>query len=207
MSSKPNIAASAIVACAAAAVVLAGCASQPKTVSVQQGAPGSTSASPTPTPASASTPPTRPAKPAAERVPDSAVLTVTAQTLPGPAASPPSGRTVVLTKAATIAEIAADINALPTAPHYPIVNCPMQTVGLGLALQFRDSADGTVLAEVRLTSKPTGVCGGEVEVTVGGVSELPLDDSGSPDFYAHIEQLAGLTASSPAGTTASTPAS
>jgi hypothetical protein len=185
-SSKLNLAASALVTCSALGFA-AGCAAQPQTVSVRAG--GSSAAAT----ASASSSPTRPAKPAAERLPDSSALTVTAQTVPGPASA---GHAVVLTNAATIKEIAADINALPTLPSYTgVVHCPMETVGSTLALEFRDSASGPVLAEVQLGPKPSGECSPGVQVTVGGVTEPRLDDSGYPKLYARLEQLAGLTSS------------
>jgi len=190
-----NTAAYVLAACSAAAC-LAGCASKATAAdpgsAVNPGGPrvtASTTAS-----AAASSTPTRPAKPAAERVPDSSALTVTVQTVPGPTAA--AGHANVITNAKTIAQIAADINALPTLPHYTgIVHCPMETVGSVLTLDFRDSADGTVLAEVRLTPKPTGQCSGGVEVTVGGVTQPQLDDSAKPKLFTQLEQLAGLTAS------------
>ena len=181
---KLNIAASAFITCSALGLA-AGCTSQPQAVSVQAGTSGASAS------ASASSAPTRPAKPAAEQVPDSSALTVTAQTVPGPASA---GHAVVLTGAATIEEIAADINALPTLPHYTgVVHCPMETVGSTLTLEFRDSASGPVLAEVQLGPKPSGECSPGVQVTVGGVTEPRLDDSGHPKLYTKIEQLAGLT--------------
>ena len=187
--SKPklNIAASAFAACCALGLV-AGCASSPRTVSVQAGS------SRTATSSSPSSSPTRPVKPAAEQLPDSTELTVVGQTVPGPADT--TAHAVVLTDAATIKEIAADINALPTLPHYSgMVHCPMETVGTMLTLDFRDSADGPVLAVVRLGPKPSGQCTGGVQVTIGGATEPELDDSGHPKLFTQIEQLAGLTAS------------
>jgi hypothetical protein len=191
MRSKPNIAASVLVACSALGLA-AGCASKQQTVSVQPGGPGS--AAPGSVSASPSSSPTRPAKPAAEQVPDSAVLSVVGQTVPGPGST--TARTAVLTDAAKIKEIAADINALPTLPHYTgKVHCPMEIVGTTLTLDFRDSAAGPVLAVVRLGPQPSSQCNGGVQVTVGGTTEPQLDDSAQPKLFTEIEQLAGLTAS------------
>jgi hypothetical protein len=200
---RPTLSTASLVllATGAASACLAGCGSASRTVPVRAGGssrPPSATASP-----AASASPARPAKPASERVPDSAVLTVHEQLVPGPTTSA-SGHEAVITKAATIAEIAAAVNALPTEPRYPMVFCPRQSVGDVLVLDFRASAGGPVLASVQLTPKPTGECGGAVQVTVGTVSEPSLDDSGSANFYARIEQLAGLAAVSP-GTPSSTP--
>ena len=187
--SKLNIAASALATCAALGLV-AGCASSPRAVSVQAG--GSSAA----TTASASATPTRPVKPAAEQVPDSAVLTVTERTAPAPASAAGTGHSAVLTNAATIKEIAAYINALPTLPRYTgIVHCPMETVGSSLTLDFRAAAGGPVLAEVQLGPKPSGACSPGVKVTVGGTTEPVLDDSGHPNLFAQIAALAGVTSS------------
>ena len=189
--SKLSIAATVLVSCCALGLA-AGCSSKQQTVSVQAGNPGGVNlASST---ASPSASPTRPVKPAAERVPDAAELTAVGQTVPGPAST--TARTAVLANAATIKEIAADINALPTLPHYSgMVHCPMETVGSTLTLDFRDSATGPLLAVVHLGPKPTGQCTGGVQVTVGGATEPQLDDSGHPKLFTQLEQLAGLTAS------------
>jgi hypothetical protein len=187
--SKPNIAASVLVACSALGLA-AGCASKQQTVSVQAGNPGG----PIATSTSSSSSPARPAKPAAERVPDSTELSVVGQTVPGPGST--TAHTAVLTNAATIKEIAADINALPTLPHYTgKVHCPMEIVGTTLTLDFRDSAAGPVLAVVQLGPQPSSQCNGGVRVTVGGATEPQLDDSAQPKLFTQIEQLSGLTAS------------
>ena len=189
--SKLNIAASVLATCSALGLAT-GCASKQQTVSVQPGGPNvglSTSAS-----ASPSSSPTRPVKPASEQVPDSIQLTAVGQTMPGPAST--TAHTAVITNAATIKEIAADINALPTLPHYTgIVHCPMETVGTSLTLDFRDSAGGPVLAVVHLGPKPSSQCNGGVQVTVGGTTEPELDDSGQPKLFTQLEQLAGLPTS------------
>jgi hypothetical protein len=191
MRSKPNIAASVLVACSALGLA-AGCSSKQQTVSVQPGGPGTVV--PASVSASPSSSPTRPAKPAAERVPDSTELSVVGQTVPAPGSA--AARTAVLTDAATIKEIAADINALPTQPHYTgKVHCPMEIVGTTLTLDFRDSASGPVLAVVHLGPRPSSQCNGGVQVTVGGTTEPPLDDSAQPKLFTQIEQLSGLTAS------------
>jgi hypothetical protein len=136
----------------------------------------------------------RPAKPAAERVPNSRELTVTEQlgSLPS---SAPQTRTVTVTDAATIGRIAAEINALPTQPRFEPVFCPMistRTLGGIVTLDFRDPAGGKILAEVQLTVKPTAVCGGWVEVSVGGVTQPRLDDAADPLLATRILALAGL---------------
>jgi len=183
-----------VLAACSAAACLAGCANSAIDPASGMNPGGPRVAVSSVSSASASASPTRPAKPASERVPDSAVLTVTVQTAPGPSSA--AGHANVLTNARTIAEIAADINALPTLPHYTgIVHCPMETVGSVLTLDFRDSANGTVLAEVQLTPKPTGECSGGVQVTVGGITQPQLDDSAKPKLFTQLEQLAGLTAS------------
>ena len=188
MRSKLSTTASVLIACSALGLA-AGCASSPQTVSVQGAGPSTSPRAATT--AAASSAPTRPAKPAAELVPDSSMLTASAQVEPGPSAAAKSP--AVITSAATIKEIAADVNALPTLPRYPLVHCPMETVGPILTLQFRDSASGPVLAEVQLGPKPSGECSAGVQVTVGGTTEPRLDDSGHPNLYTQLEQLAGLT--------------
>jgi hypothetical protein len=189
-----------ILAAGAAAVCLAACGSTPRAVSVQA---GSSSGSPAPS-VSASTSPTRPAKPASERLPDSPELTVQQVLAPGFATSAGSHK-VVITKSATIAQIAAAINVLPRTPHYPTMYCPMEPADGQLLLEFRDSATGPVLASVQLTPPPTWACGGAVVVTIGGVSEPSLDDAGSPGFYTHIEQLAGLSVGTPSASPSVSP--
>jgi hypothetical protein len=181
---KLKIAASALVTCSALGVA-AGCASQPQAVPVQAGNSSAAASS------AASSAPARPARPAAEQIPESTELTVTSQMVPGTSSG--TVHAVVVTSAATIKEIAADIDALPTLPHYGLVHCPMETVGTTLTLVFRDSAGGPELAQVSLGPKPTGECSGEIAVTVGGAQQPPLDDSGHPNFYAQLAQLAGLT--------------
>ena len=187
--SRLNFTASVLVTCSALGLA-AGCSSKQQTVSVQAGNPGG----PMATSPSSSSSPTRPAKPAAEQVPDAARLSVVGQTVPGPGST--TARTAVLTDAATIREIAADINALPTLPHYTgKVHCPMELVGTTLTLDFRDSAAGPVLAVVHLGPQPSSQCNGGVQVTVGGTTEPQLDDSAQPKLFTQIEQLSGLTAS------------
>jgi hypothetical protein len=188
--SKPRAITFVLAACAAAAC-LAGCASTNASDPGSVANPGGPRVAVSSASASASATPTRPAKPAAERVPDSAMLTATLQT--EPAESPSTYRTIWVTNAATIKEIAAYINALPTLPHYTgIVHCPMERVGPLLTLDFRDSAYGKVFAEVQVSSNPSGQCAGGVRVSVGGVTEPALDDSGHAKFYAQLEQLTKL---------------
>ncbi|HWG26968.1 hypothetical protein [Actinospica sp.] len=184
MRSRVRTASLAVAACTATGL-LASCASA-NNVPVVAGKTTSTTPS-------ATSSATRPAKPAAEHVPDSKVLTVALQIVPGSATSTSGQRSVTLTDPAKIAQIAAEINALPTLPTYPKVYCPMEIDGPYLVLVFRDSVSGPVLAQVRLEPRPSGVCGPGVQVTVGGVTEPKLDDSGQPKLYSDLVQTSGLT--------------
>lgn len=180
---KRHVAAFALAACAPAC--LAGCTSKSATT----GATGSASPSPT-----------RPDKPAAERIPVSKMLTVSLL----PSTAVPAARDVVVTDAPTIARVAGDINALPTAPLYPgAYACPEMT-GPELTLDFRDSSAGPVLAEVLIGRYPSGICSLGVQVTIGGTREPSLDDSGRRNFLAELEQLVGITASANTGTPSAT---
>jgi hypothetical protein len=175
----------AVAACTVAGSLTA-CASTKQSVPV---AAGSTSSAVSPSPTSS---PTRPAKPATERVPDSKFLTVALQIVPGSATSTSGQRSVTVTDAAKIAQIAAEINALPTLPSHPKMYCPMLIDGPYLVLAFRDSASGPVLALVRLEPRASGVCGPGVQVTVNGVTQPQLDDSGQPKLYGDLVQQTGL---------------
>jgi hypothetical protein len=142
----------------------------------------------------------RPARPAAEHVPDSPGLIVTEQLASLPASAPRT-RTAEVTDAATIAQIAAQINALPTQPQFPRTFCPMittRTLGGIVTLDFQNPARGKIAAEVQLTFKPTAVCGGWVEVSIGGATQPRLDDAADPLLAARILALAGLPGTSPA---------
>ncbi|HTJ67980.1 MAG TPA: hypothetical protein VL551_10655 [Actinospica sp.] len=176
-------AALAVAACAATGM-LAACASE-KGVPVESG----TSATPTP---SATSSYTRPAKPASEQIPDSASLTVALHIVPG--TTDTGARSVTLTDATKIAQIAAEINALPTQPKYPKVYCPMEIDGPYLTLDFRDSATGPVLAHVKVPPKASGMCSPAIQVTVNGVTEPALDDASQPTLYTRLLQTAGLNA-------------
>lgn len=145
------------------------------------------------TPTTTSSSSTRPAKPASERVPDSKILTVTLQLVPGSTASGSGTHSVTITDPAKIAQIATTINALPTLPHYPKMYCPMQIDGPYLVLVFRDSASGPVLAQVKLGTEPSGRCTGGVQVTVDGTAEPQLDDAAQPKLYSELMQSAGLS--------------
>jgi len=145
------------------------------------------------TPTTASSSPTRPARPASERVPDSKILTVTLQLVPGSTVSSSSTHSVTITDPAKIAQIAATINALPTLPLYPKTYCPMQIDGPYLVFAFRDSPSGPALAQVKLGTEPTGRCSGGVQVTVNGTVEPQLDDAAQPKLYSELMQSAGLT--------------
>lgn len=170
----------AVAVCAASGVVAACGSSQSVPVVA-----GKTTAS---TPAATSSP-TRPAKPASEQVPDSKMLTVALKMAPRTTAE----RSAVLTDPAKIAQIAGEINALPTLPRYPLMNCPMEIDGPYLTLVFRDSASTAPLAQVRLNPQPSGACSQGVQVLIGGVSKPALDDSAQPKLYSDIMQTAGLT--------------
>ncbi len=98
-----------------------------------------------------------------------------------------------MTDPAKIARIAAEINALPTLPTHPKMYCPMLIDGPYLVLGFRDSASGPVLAQVRLEPRASGVCGPGVQVTVNGVTQPQLDDSGQPKLYGDLVQQTGLS--------------
>ena len=181
--------ASLAVAVCAASGLLASCASSDNVPVVA----GNSTSAASPTP-SASSSASRPPKPAAERVPDSKILTVALQIVPGSATSTSGQRSVTVTDPAKIAQIAAEINALPTRPTYPEVYCPMEIDGPFLMLVFRDSASGPVLAQVHLEQHPSGICSPGVQVTVNGVTEPQLDDSGQPKLYTELMQTAGLIA-------------
>jgi hypothetical protein len=165
---------------------LAACSSSPQPVSVVAGSTSTSAATPTPT-----TSPSRPAKPAAEQLPDSKILTVALQIVPGSSTS--GQRSVTLTDPTKIAQIAAEINALPTLPKYPKTYCPMIIDGPYLVLAFRDAASGPVLAQVRLGVQPSGRCSEGLQVTVNGVTQPALDDSGQPKLYTQLMQQAGLS--------------
>lgn len=174
----------AVLALAACAVSgsLAACASTKQSVPVAAG-PATSAVIPSPT---------RPTKPATERVPDSKILTVALQIVPGSATSTSGQRSVTVTDSAKIAQIAAEINALPTLPTHPKMYCPMLIDGPYLVLSFRDSASGPVLALVRLEPRASGVCGPGVQVTVNGATQPQLDDSGRPKLYGDLVQQTGL---------------
>jgi hypothetical protein len=177
----------AVAACAATGL-LTSCASSHDVPVVAGGTSAGTSTSAASSPSATSTL-SRPAKPAAEHLPDSKLLTVALHIVPGSAAA---SRTAVITDPAKIARIAAELNALPTRPNYPPMYCPMQIDGPYLTLVFQDSANGPQLAEVKVPPKPGGQCTQGIQVTVGGVSEPRLDDSGQPGLYAELTQTAGL---------------
>lgn len=133
----------------------------------------------------------RPAKPAAERLPDTAFLTVSDNLEPA-SSSVTAGRAATLADRAKIAQIASEIDALPTEPHYGIVNCPMIRVGTVLRLEFRNSADGPPVAVVQVSTMATGMCGGSLTVSVGGAAQPSLDDAAEPQLAERIAGQAGL---------------
>ncbi|HET9171625.1 MAG TPA: hypothetical protein VFN97_19450 [Actinospica sp.] len=124
-------------------------------------------------------------------MPDSKLLTVALHIIPGTTST--GARSVTLTDPTKIAQIAAEINALPTQPREPMaMNCPMEIDGPYLTLDFRDSATGPVLAHVTVPAKASGRCSPALQVTVNGVTQPRLDDSGQPQLYADLIQTAGL---------------
>jgi hypothetical protein len=133
----------------------------------------------------------RDAKPVAERVPDSPVLTVS-EDLVSTTSSAATTHEVTLTDRAEIAQIAAEINALPTDLRYGAYHCPAVVPGTVLTLEFRKAAGGPPLAQVRLSTTATGPCGGSVMVTLGGTAQPGLDDDGDPLLAVRIAERAGL---------------
>ena len=131
-------------------------------------------------------------KPKAERVPDSSVLTITLQPVPG--GTPTAAATKVITSRSTITQIATDINVLPTMP-LAAAYCPMIRPSTSLALDFEPTASAPASAStvVVVPSEPAGICAPGVQVTVDGAREPELDDSPSADLFTQLEQLAGIT--------------
>lgn len=129
----------------------------------------------------------RPVKPAAERIPDSAVLIV------GPVT--PSAGKKVITSASTIAQIAADLNALPTLAAHGVYACPALLATPSLDLTFAPSADAPASASTvaLVPSRPGGFCAPGVQVTVNGTSEPQLDNSVRSDLFTQLEKLTGVT--------------
>lgn len=132
-------------------------------------------------------------KPAAEHIPDSPVLTVSEDLMQPAPSTAVSVHDTTLTDRARIAQIAAEINALPPAPvFHGIVNCPLISFGTVLTLDFRDTVAGPPLAEVKLSVLPTGICGGLLTVAAGGRTQPGLGDTADPDVAARIAGQAGL---------------
>ena len=123
-----------------------------------------------------------PAKPAAERVPASAV-SVTLRELPAIGTGGKSPAPVTITNKAKLREIIALADGLPIFPPGDY-NCPAD-FGTGLVLTFRD-AGGRVLAV--LNADQTGCA--TVSVTVGGKSMPTLWDGTS--FVRQVLAIAGL---------------
>lgn len=130
----------------------------------------------------------RPAEPAAEHIADSAVLIVSTQ-------AQSSGKKVI-TDASTIAQVASDINALPTVPMQGVYACPAIRQVAGLNLVFAASADAPSSAStvVAVPDRPAGICAPGVQVTVNGTEEPALDDSVNQHLFTQLEKLTGVTA-------------
>jgi hypothetical protein len=135
----------------------------------------------------------RPSKPAAERVPHSAVLIVSLQPAPDATPEPVDPVRRVISSAATIAQIADEINALPARPVYGTYACPAMRGTATLSLEFAPSSAAPASAStvVEVSSLPSGVCSPGVRVTVGGTVEPALDDSVHAGLFTELERLLG----------------
>lgn len=130
----------------------------------------------------------RPDKPAAERIPDSAVLIVSAQSR--------STDKKVITSASTIAQVAKEINALPTLAMHGVFACPalMATPTLDLTFAPSATAPASATTTVVLPSRPGGICSPGVQVTVDGTEQPALDNSVNQNLFTDVEKLTGVTA-------------
>jgi hypothetical protein len=130
----------------------------------------------------------RPTEPAAEHIPDSAVLIVSTQVQ--------SAGKKVITDASTIAQVASDINALPTVPMQGVYACPAIRQVAGLNLVFAASADAPSSASTVVTvpDRLAGICAPGVQVTVNGAEEPALDNSVNQSLFTQLEKLTGVTA-------------
>jgi hypothetical protein len=142
----------------------------------------------------------RPPRSAAETLPDSPELIVSEQLATPLPASASQARTATLTDPAIISAIGSQIDSLPTEPEFPAEFCPIitaRTTGGTVTLEFRNAAGNRTLAEVQMTVAPSAVCGGWVQVTVGGAVQPRLDDDAQPGLASTILGQAGLFAPSP----------
>lgn len=130
----------------------------------------------------------RPTEPAAEHIPDSAVLIVSTQ-------APSAGKKVV-TDVSTIARVASDINELPTVPIQGVYACPAIRQVAQLDLVFAASADAPSSASTVVTvpDRPAGTCAPGVQVSVNGTEEPALDNSVNQNLFTQLEKLTGVTA-------------
>jgi hypothetical protein len=124
-----------------------------------------------------------PARPAAERVPAAAQV-VTITHLPGSEPQPAGDAPVTITNPATVARIAAIVDALPVFPP-GIASCPLSD-GSAMRLTFRATPSGPALA---VAIAQTDGCG-SVAVTIGGKSMPTLAQSAS--LQQQVATVAGL---------------
>jgi hypothetical protein len=124
-----------------------------------------------------------PAKPAAERIP-SAAKVVTITHVPGSGPQSAGDVPVTITDPATVARIAAIVDALPVYPP-GIMGCPLSD-GSGMRLTFRATLSGPALSVVTAQSEGCP----SVTVTIGGkpMPELSQADS----FERQVATLARL---------------
>ena len=134
----------------------------------------------------------RPVKPAAERIAAGAVLRVAL--VPTPEGTMTGTAPKVITSASTIAQIAAELNALPTMPRYGVYACPAMRGSMGLSLDFEPSANAPASAStvVQVPSLPAGACAPGVQVTIDGAVQPALDNSLHTGLFAQLEQLTGV---------------
>lgn len=133
-------------------------------------------------------------RPEAERVPDSAVLEVTLRPVSAQG-TPGAATTETITSRSTIAQIASDLNALPTAAFGPAYACPNIGLETTLTLDFEPAVNAPASAStvVQVPIRPTGICTPALRVTVDGTVQPVLDDSMHAGLFGQIEQLAGIT--------------
>jgi hypothetical protein len=146
----------------------------------------------------------RPAKTAAEKFPDSGALDVSFGSVSGDTKPDES---FDVTGAATIKQISALLDALPTVPLYGPAACPAMTVPAKpsprheIGLTFRPAPGGTQTVRAELYQPlgkglDTPICGlGLVSVTVGGTAQPALDPAGT-SIYAEVAKLLGLPSES-----------
>ena len=139
-------------------------------------------------------------KPAADHVPDSRVLTVTLDPAPAPNGAAGGGIVVgaggakTITSAPKIAQIAAELNALPIQPRFPAAFCPELGVPSSLTLDFAPSAHASASAStvVVITTLPSGICGTGIRVTVDGTAQPDLYNGAPSGLFTTLEKQAGF---------------